>query len=108
MDEVNTAPKTAAKVVRKAAEVAASAVAGVVDAAASVVGVAPDGSSARGNDTPPLPDNRAQLLELHADARRRRDAAPPQSQERAAASFELERIEIQVARIERAMDPPLV
>jgi hypothetical protein len=107
VDEVKTAPKTAAKVVRKAAEVAAGAVAGAVDAAATVVGVA-SGSMPAGNDALPLPDSRAQLLELHAAARRRRDAAPPQSHERAAASFELERIEIQVARIERAMDPPLV
>ena len=62
-----------------------------------------------GSDPPlPLPETREQLLALHRAARRRRDAAPPQSHERAEASFELERIEIQVARIERAMDPPLV
>jgi hypothetical protein len=30
------------------------------------------------------------------------------SEARAEAAFEIERIEIQVARIERAMDPPLV
>lgn len=56
----------------------------------------------------PLPETREQLLALHQAARRRRDAAPDHSWERAEASFELERIEIQVARIERAMDPPLV
>ena len=56
----------------------------------------------------PLPETREQLMALHEAARRRRDAAPPQSRERAEASFEIERIEIQVARIERAMDPPLV
>ena len=62
-----------------------------------------------GADPPlPLPETRAQLLALHDAARRRRDAAPPASRERAEASFEIERIEIQVARIERAMDPPLV
>jgi hypothetical protein len=62
-----------------------------------------------GADPPlPLPETRAQLLALHEAARRRRDAAPPASRERADASFEIERIEIQVARIERAMDPPLV
>jgi hypothetical protein len=55
-----------------------------------------------------LPNTRTQLMALHEAARRRRDAAPPQSHERAQASFELERIEIQVARVERAMDPPLV
>jgi hypothetical protein len=56
----------------------------------------------------PLPEDRASLLQLHAAARRRRDAAPPHSRERAEASFEIERIEIQVARVERALVPPLV
>ena len=56
----------------------------------------------------PLPEDRASLLKLHDAARRRRDAAPPHSRERAAASFEIERIEIQVARVERALVPPLV
>jgi hypothetical protein len=40
-------------------------------------------------------------------ARHRRDAAPLLSQERAAASEEIARIEVHIARIERAMDPPL-
>jgi hypothetical protein len=55
-----------------------------------------------------LPDDRTALLALHKAARRRRDAAPNQSKARAEASFELERIEVHVARVERAMDPPLV
>ncbi len=55
-----------------------------------------------------LPEDRAALLDLHRAARKRRDAAPLLSEERAEAAFEIERIEIQVARIERAMDPPLV
>ena len=55
-----------------------------------------------------LPNDRAALLALHQAARRRRDAAPNQSKARAEASFELERIEVHVARVERAMDPPLV
>ncbi len=55
-----------------------------------------------------LPADRDELLKLHAEARRRRDAARPQSRERAAASFEIERIEVQIARVERAMDPPLM
>ena len=59
-------------------------------------------------DVEPLPEDRESLLKLHREARRRRDAAPLQSEERAEAAFEIERIEIQVARIERAMDPPLV
>ena len=54
-----------------------------------------------------MPDDRASLLELHKAARRRRDTAPDQSRERAEASFELERIEVHIARVERAMDPPL-
>jgi hypothetical protein len=57
---------------------------------------------------PPLPDDRASLLALHQAARRRRDAAPLLSKERAEASFEIERIEVHVARVEQAMDPPLV
>ena len=55
-----------------------------------------------------LPLDRASLLVLHREARRRRDAAPLLSEARAEAAFEIERIEVQVARIERAMDPPLV
>jgi hypothetical protein len=62
-----------------------------------------------GEDKPlPLPETREQLLALHDVARRTRDAAPRDSHERVEATFEIERIEIQIARIERAMDPPLV
>jgi hypothetical protein len=56
----------------------------------------------------PLPDTREQLLALHDAARRKRDAAPLDSRERVEAAFEIERIEVQIARIERAADPPLV
>lgn len=56
----------------------------------------------------PLPTTRDALLVLHREARRRRDAAPLLSEERAAAMEEIGRIEVQIARIERAMDPPLV
>jgi hypothetical protein len=56
----------------------------------------------------PLPDDRAALIALHQAARRRRDAAPLQSRERAEAAFDIERIEVHIAAIERAMDPPLV
>ena len=55
-----------------------------------------------------LPEDRAALLVLHQAARRRRDAAALMSEARAEAAYEIERIEVQVARIERAMDPPLV
>ena len=62
-----------------------------------------------GADAPlPLPEDRAQLLSLHQAARRRRDAAPLLSEERTHAVMEIERIEIQIARVERAMDPPRV
>lgn len=62
-----------------------------------------------GEDNPlPLPETREQLLALHDVARHKRDAAPLQSHERVEAALEIERIEIQIARIERAMDPPLV
>ena len=62
-----------------------------------------------GGDEPlPLPDTREQLLALHEVARRRRDAAPRDSHERVEAMFEIERIEVAIARIERAMDPPQV
>jgi len=62
-----------------------------------------------GQDEPlPLPDTREQLLALHEVARRRRDAAPRDSHERVEAMFEVERIEVEIARIERAMDPPQV
>ena len=100
MDDVTAAPKKAAKAVLEAAEAAAEAAAGVVaGVAAKLVGA---------DDPLPLPGDRAQLLALHKAARRRRDAAPPYSRERVEASFEIERIEIQVARVERALVPPLV
>ncbi|HET7726319.1 MAG TPA: hypothetical protein VFK54_03250 [Candidatus Limnocylindrales bacterium] len=51
---------------------------------------------------------REQLLEQHAEARRRRNAAPLGSEAWAEASAEVGRIEVEIARIERAMDPPRV
>jgi hypothetical protein len=51
---------------------------------------------------------REELLAEHAEARRRRDAAPLGSPEFRAAADEVGRIEVEIARIERAMDPPLV
>ena len=61
----------------------------------------------RPKDTP-LPDTREELLALHDVARRKRDAAPLDSHQRVEAAFEIERIEVQIARIERAMHPPRV
>ena len=59
-------------------------------------------------DAVQLPESREALLAMHRKARQRRDAAPLLSEARAEAAFEIERIEIQIARVERAMDPPLV
>ncbi len=54
-----------------------------------------------------LPGTRAELLALHRELRHRRDAAPLGSRERAEAMAEIGRVEVEVARIERAMVPPL-
>jgi len=56
----------------------------------------------------PLPQTRDELLALHRGTRARRNAAAHGSPEHVAAIDLLGRIEIEVARIERAMDPPLV
>jgi len=92
MDNVKGAAQAAVETV---AEVAREAIATVVDKVAAP-------------NLVPLPEDRASLLVLHREARQRRDAAPLMSEARAEAAYEIERIEIQVARIERAMDPPLV
>jgi hypothetical protein len=55
----------------------------------------------------PLPKDRASLLALHRELRHRRDSLPLLSEERAETVIEIARVEVQVARIERAMDPPL-
>jgi hypothetical protein len=54
------------------------------------------------------PATRETLLEQHAAARRRRNAAALGSDEWEQASAEVGRIEIEIARMERAMDPPRV
>lgn len=51
---------------------------------------------------------REELLVQHAEARRRRNSAPLGSPAWAEASLEVGRIEIQIAALERAMDPPRV
>jgi hypothetical protein len=55
---------------------------------------------------PTLPGTREELLELHRQTRKRRNAAPHGSAEHRAAIDLIGRIEVEVARIERAMDPP--
>ena len=56
----------------------------------------------------PLPQTREELLVLHRETRARRNAAPWGSPEHVAAITLIQRIEVEIARIERAMDPPLV
>jgi hypothetical protein len=56
----------------------------------------------------PLPQTREELVALHRETRRRRNAAAHGSPDHVAAIDLLSRIEVEVARIERAMDPPRV
>jgi hypothetical protein len=54
-----------------------------------------------------LPATRAELMALHAAARARRNGAPLDSPAFRAAVMDLERIEIRIAAVDRAADPPL-
>jgi hypothetical protein len=56
---------------------------------------------------PPLPGTRAELLELHRQTRARRNGAVLGSPDHVEAIVLISRIEVEIARIERAMDPPL-
>jgi hypothetical protein len=56
---------------------------------------------------PPLPMTREELAVLHREARRRRDSVPLGSREYVKAAEEVGRIEVQIARAERAVDSPL-
>ena len=60
------------------------------------------------HDDVPLPQTRDELLALHRETRRQRNAAAHGSPEHVAAIDLLGRIEVEVARSERAMDPPRV
>ena len=64
--------------------------------------------ASRPPDQPKLPKSREALLALHRETRARRNAAAHGSQEHVEAIELIGRIEIEIARIERAMDPPLV
>jgi uncharacterized protein YqeY len=68
---------------------------------------AADAKTADAKSEARLPKDRAALLVLHRELRHRRDALPLLSEERAETVVELARVEVQIARIERAMDPPL-
>jgi hypothetical protein len=55
-----------------------------------------------------LATTREELLVQHRDARRRRNEATPGGHAWEQASTDVGLIEIEIARLERAMDPPLV
>jgi hypothetical protein len=55
----------------------------------------------------PLPQSREALLALHRETRRRRNQAAHGSEDHVAAIDLLGQIEVEIARLERAMDPPL-
>ena len=55
-----------------------------------------------------LPATREELLTLHKAARARRNASVLGGHDWAQAQAEVGRIEVEIARIERAMDPPQV
>jgi hypothetical protein len=54
-----------------------------------------------------LPTTRPELMELHAAARARRNGAPLGSEAFRAAVMDLEKIEVRIAALDRAADPPL-
>jgi hypothetical protein len=63
------------------------------------------GRAAKVDDS--LPGTRAELIALHAEARKRRNAAPLGRDAFRAAVDEIARIEIRIAAVDRAADPPL-
>lgn len=67
---------------------------------------APKDSRHRGAEHRDLPATRAELLPLHEAARQRRNAAKLGGEAWTEASLDVERIEVEIARLERAMDPP--
>ena len=60
------------------------------------------------NPTPPEDLTREQLLVQWQEARRRRHSAELGSEAYSEACDEIARIEVEIARVERAMDPPRV
>jgi hypothetical protein len=66
------------------------------------------GPAGSGNAEDGAGQTREALLAQHAEARARRNAAVLGSHEWEAASADVGRIEVEIARVERAMDPPRV
>ena len=102
--DADATARRAAETAREVARAAREAVAAVArEALADPLGAIVEAVTPKTE----LPQTCAELLQLHRAARRRRDAAPLESEARAEAAMEIERIEVQIARIERAADPPL-
>ena len=86
-----------------------SAAGGASDAAADAAGGQHHAAEAHGRPARidrSLPADRRALIALHADARRRRSAAPLGSEAYRAAVDEIGRIEVRIADVDRAADPP--
>ena len=66
-----------------------------------------DGALEATGQPSPAP-TREGLLAQHVDARRRRDSSPLGSEAFREAAEEVSRIEVEIARIERSMNPPRV
>jgi hypothetical protein len=88
---------------------ARSAAGGASGAAADAAGGQHHAAAAHGRPARidrSLPADRRALIALHADARRRRSAAPLGSEAYRAAVDEIGRIEVRIADVDRAADPP--
>jgi hypothetical protein len=88
---------------------ARSAAGGASGAAADAAGGQHHAAAAHGRPARidrSLPADRRALIGLHADARRRRSAAPLGSEAYRAAVDEIGRIEVRIADVDRAADPP--
>ena len=59
-------------------------------------------------ETTGLPQTREELMELHRETRAKRNAAEHGSTAHVEAIELIGRIEVEIARLEREMDPPLV
>ena len=90
----------------KASDAGASHAGGGADAAGGQHHAARAHGRATQVDTS-LPATRPELMALHAAARARRNSAALDSPDFRAAVMDLERIEIRIAAVDRAADPPL-